>query len=201
MRPDHADAIYEFGPFRLEIKERRLVREGRPIPLAGKAFETLRVLVERHGSLVSKRELMDAVWPETAVEENNLDRNISALRKALGEKADPRRYIETIPRVGYRFIAPLSQPLPVAASPGTHSPSALPEPAPDISAIAVLPFADMSPDRDQDYLCEGFAEELINALTHVDGLRVVSRTASFQFRGPGADVREVGRHLKVGALL
>ena len=69
------------------------------------------------------------------------------------------------------------------------------------SAIAVLPFADMSPGRDQDHLCEGFAEELINALTHVEGLRVASRTASFQFRGAGADVREVGRALRVGTLL
>ena len=71
----------------------------------------------------------------------------------------------------------------------------------DISAIAVLPFADMSPGRDQDYLCEGLAEELINALTHIDGLRVAARTASFQFRATGADVRAVGRQLGVGTLL
>src|SRR6516225_2436663 len=115
MHSSRPDAIYEFGCFRLEVRERRLVCEGRPIPLTGKAFETLRVLVERHGSLVSKRELMDAVWPETAVEENNLDRNISALRKALGETADTRRYIETVPRVGYRFIAPLRTPVGPAA--------------------------------------------------------------------------------------
>src|SRR5262249_43187658 len=76
-----------------------------------------------------------------------------------------------------------------------------PAPAHDVSAIAVLPFLDMSPARDQDYLCEGLAEELINALTHVDGLRVASRTASFQFRGSGADIREIGRLLRVGALL
>src|SRR5215470_1676562 len=197
MRPDHADAIYEFGPFRLEIKERRLVREGRPIALAGKAFETLRVLVERHGTLVSKRELMDAVWGETTVEENNLDRNISLLRKALGEDSSERHYIETVPRVGYRFIAATSFP----SSIDRAATVAAPGPAPDLSAIAVLPFADMSPARDQDYLCEGIAEELINALTHVDGLHVASRTASFQFRDSGADVQEVGRKLGVGALL
>ena len=67
-----------------------------------------------------------------------------------------------------------------------------------ISSIAVLPFLDMSPGRDQDYLCEGLAEELINALTHIDGLRVAARTASFQFRSAGADIREVGRQLGVG---
>src|SRR5438874_402171 len=72
------------------------------------------------------------------------------------------------------------------------------EPPADLAAIAVLPFADMSPGRDQDYLCEGLADELINALTHVDGLRVAARTASFQFRGTGGNVREIGRQLGVG---
>jgi adenylate cyclase len=194
MLSERTDAVYEFGPFRLEVREHRLVREGRSIPLTGKAFETLRVLVERHGTLVSKRDLMNAVWPETTVEENNLDRNISALRKALGEKTNARQYIETVPRVGYRFIARLSE------TPGEEG-GPQPLPGPGIPAIAVLPFADMSPDRDQDYLCEGLAEELINALTHVDGLRVASRTASFQYRASGADVREVGRQLGVGTLL
>ena len=106
---EHTNPVYEFGPFRLEVREHRLLRGGRPIPLTGKAFDTLRVLVERHGTLVSKRDLMNQVWPETTVEENNLDRNISALRKALGEKATGRQYIETVPRVGYRFIASLSE--------------------------------------------------------------------------------------------
>lgn len=186
--------VYEFGPFRLEVSEHRLVRGGRSIPLAGKAFDTLRVLVERHGTLVPKRDLMNAIWPETTVEENNLDRNISTVRKALGDKATGRQYIETVPRVGYRFVARIS------AAPGEYvSDSSLP--THDISAIAVLPFADMSPARDQDYLCEGLAEELINALTYVDGLRVAARTASFQFRGTGADVRSVGQKLGVGTLL
>jgi adenylate cyclase len=154
----------------------------------------LRALVERHGTLVSKGDLMSAVWPETTVEENNLDRNISAVRKALGEKSTGRQYIETVPRVGYRFVAQLS------TAPAEPAPI-FPPPTHDISAIAVLPFADMSPARDQDYLCEGLAEELINALTHIDGLRVAARTASFQFRGTGADVHAVGRHLGVGSLL
>jgi len=101
--------VYQFGPFRLEPRERRLLRGDRQIPLTGKAFETLLVLVERHGSLVPKEELLAAVWPETVVEENNLDRNISTLRKALGEKSSSPRFIETVPRVGYRFVAPVTQ--------------------------------------------------------------------------------------------
>jgi DNA-binding winged helix-turn-helix (wHTH) protein len=99
---------YEFGHFRLETAEHRLVREDRRIPLTGKAFKTLCVLVERHGTLVSKQELMSAVWPNTAVEVNNLDRNISTLRKALGEQANGQQFIETVPRIGYRFVAPVT---------------------------------------------------------------------------------------------
>ena len=99
--------VYEFGRFRLEPGEHRLMGEDRPVPLTGKAFCTLCVLVEQHGKLVAKQDLMSAVWPETVVEENNLDRNISALRKALGEQANGASFIETVPRLGYRFIAPV----------------------------------------------------------------------------------------------
>lgn len=109
MTLQRADIVYEFGPFRLEPGERRVAREGCPIPLTGKAFDTLCVLVERHGMLVAKQDLMNAVWPGVTVEENNLDRNISALRKALGDKAAGPRYIETVPRKGFRFVAEVRQ--------------------------------------------------------------------------------------------
>jgi DNA-binding winged helix-turn-helix (wHTH) protein/pimeloyl-ACP methyl ester carboxylesterase len=105
---DQTTIVYEFGPFRLEPGEHRLMRKGLSIPLTGKAFDTLRVLLERQGRLVSKQDLMNAVWPETRVEDNNLDRNISALRKTLGEQETGEPYIETVPRVGYRFIAPVT---------------------------------------------------------------------------------------------
>ena len=108
MRQVASNTVYEFGPFRLELREHRLLRQGARIPLTGKAFQTLRVLVEARGNLVSKQDLMTAVWPETAVEENNLDRNISTLRKALGEQSNGRPFIETVPRVGYRFLAPVT---------------------------------------------------------------------------------------------
>jgi DNA-binding winged helix-turn-helix (wHTH) protein/pimeloyl-ACP methyl ester carboxylesterase len=113
---ERKNVVYEFGPFRLELREHRLVLEGRSIPLTGKAFDTLCVLLERHGNLVPKQDLMNAVWSETTVEENNLDRNISALRKALGDRGTNRQYIETVPRMGYRFVADVKQtepPLPV----------------------------------------------------------------------------------------
>jgi DNA-binding winged helix-turn-helix (wHTH) protein/pimeloyl-ACP methyl ester carboxylesterase len=98
---------YQFGPFQLNVRERRLSRSGEVIPLRLKVFDTLLVLVENAGRLVTKQELLDTVWPETAVEENNLNHNVSVLRKALGERATGQQYIETVPRVGYRFAAPV----------------------------------------------------------------------------------------------
>src|SRR6476619_2285298 len=103
--PTASSATYEFGPFRLEVDERRLTKSGRAVPLRTKVFDTLCVLVEHSGRLLTKHELMESIWPDTAVEENNLNHNISTLRRALGEAATGQSYIETVPRVGYRFVA------------------------------------------------------------------------------------------------
>ena len=103
---------YHFGPFCLDVRERRLSRGDEVIPLRLKVFDTLLVLVENAGRLVTKQELLDTVWPETTVEENNLNHNVSVLRKALGEKATGQQYIETVPRVGYRFAAPVDAAVP-----------------------------------------------------------------------------------------
>ena len=98
--------IYEFSRFRLEVGERRLTQNGRIIPLADKAFDTLCVLVRRHGELVTKDELMAAVWPDTVVEENNLDQKISLIRSVLGERGRRKeKFIETVRGHGYRFVA------------------------------------------------------------------------------------------------
>ena len=98
---------YRFGPFHLDVRERRLLRGCEVVPLRLKVFDTLRVLVENAGRLVTKEELLHTVWPETTVEENNLNHNVSVLRKALGDRATGQQYIETVPRVGYRFVAPV----------------------------------------------------------------------------------------------
>jgi adenylate cyclase len=193
MADTSARGAYRFGPFHLDVRERRLSRGDEVIPLRLKVFDTLLVLVRNGGRLVTKQELLDTVWPETTVEENNLNHNVSALRKALGDQATGQQYIETVPRVGYRFVAPIE-------CPGGQATDAR-APGQDVTSIAVLPFADMSPGRDQEYLCEGVAEEIINALTHVSGLRVAARSASFQFRGSAVDVAAAGQQLGVAALL
>lgn len=106
--PNETSQFYEFGPFRADAQKRLLWRDGEVVPLTPKAFDILLALLERHGEVLSKEELMQAVWPETVVEENNLTRNISTLRKALGETPDEHRYVVTIPGSGYRFVAEVS---------------------------------------------------------------------------------------------
>jgi pentatricopeptide repeat protein len=101
--------LYEFGAFRLDTSERLLLREGVRVPLTEKAFDTLAALVRRGGRLASKEELMAEVWPGAFVEENNLDKSISAIRQALGEKASAPEYVETVRGRGYRFLARVSE--------------------------------------------------------------------------------------------
>lgn len=97
--------LYEFGPFRLDGIRRVLWRDGQPVPLTAKVFETLVVLIESRGHVVEKDALLKAIWPESFVEESNLAQNVSALRKALGEFPGENRYIVTVPGRGYRFVA------------------------------------------------------------------------------------------------
>src|SRR4030095_14707638 len=97
--------IYEFAHFRLITAEHLLLRDGEAVPLTPKAFDLLLALVEQHGHLLEKDELLKKVWPDTFVEEANLASNISQLRKALGDRENGQRYIETAPKRGYRFVA------------------------------------------------------------------------------------------------
>src|SRR5262247_3663691 len=97
--------LYEFRPYRLDAGERLLQRDGATISLTPKAFDLLLALVERHGRLVEKDELFQTVWPDTIVEESNLTYNISLIRKALGDGENGLKFIETVPKRGYRFVA------------------------------------------------------------------------------------------------
>src|SRR5437867_11419797 len=95
--------VYEFGPYRLEVATRRLLRDGEAVALTPKAFDTLLALVERRDRVVDKAELMKLVWSDSFVEEANLSQTIFILRKTLGDDANGRPFIDTVPRRGYRF--------------------------------------------------------------------------------------------------
>mgnify|MGYP003297872057 CR=1 FL=1 len=102
---DPADKTYGFGPFVLDARRRLLLRDGDPVQLTPKALDLLVALVERRGRVVEKDELLRVVWPDQFVEEANLSVNMSALRKALGERASENQFVATVPRRGYRFVA------------------------------------------------------------------------------------------------
>ena len=112
-----AKHLYTFGPYQLEAQERVLRRDGQPVTLPPKDLETLLVLVERAGHIVEKEELLEKVWPGVFVEEGNLTRHIFNLRQVLGDRPDGRKYIETIPRRGYRFVAAVQEDPEPAAPP------------------------------------------------------------------------------------
>jgi TolB-like protein/Tfp pilus assembly protein PilF len=184
--------VYEFDDFRVDAAKRVLLRRGEPVPLSPRVFDTLLYFVEHHGWVLEKDELMRGIWPDAFVEENNLNQNVSALRRALGESRGENRYIVTLPGHGYRFVAAVT-----AGDEGAGSPPAVAA----ATTIAVLPFANMSADPENEYFCDGLAEELLNALAKVEGLKVVARTSAFSFKGRDASVGDIASALGVGAIV
>src|SRR2546430_7045814 len=106
---DQINCFYEFGPFRLIPAERQLLRDAEPVALPPKAFDTLLMLVEHSGHVVKKDDLIERVWPDAFIEENNLNQYVSLLRKTLGDGNKRQGYIETVRRYGYRFTADVRQ--------------------------------------------------------------------------------------------
>ena len=121
-----AKHLYTFGPYQLEAQERVLRRDGQPVTLPPKDLETLFVLVERAGHIVEKEELLEKVWPGVFIEEGNLSRHVFNLRQVLGDSPDGRKYIETIPRRGYRFVASVREDGAATASDPAASPASGP---------------------------------------------------------------------------
>ena len=172
--------VHHFGPFLLDTRERRLLRDGIPVPLRHRVFETLRVLVEGRGRLLTKDVLMQEVWPDVIVEENNLQTNISALRKLLGEDADGNSYIETVPRAGYRLRTQIAYASPQQATSreGLGKGS---EPRAR-NSIAVLYFENLSGEKDDEYFRDGITEDVITELGKIKGVRVFPRSAVLALR-------------------
>ena len=195
-----AEGVYEFADFRLLAAQRRLTArsDGRVIELTPKALDTLHFLVQHAGELLDKSTLIAAVWPNVVVEENNLNQVVSALRRALGDGSEGRRFIVTVPGRGYQFVAQVRE---VAEeTPATATPAGRPL-AGEGASIAVLPFASLSADPERDYFGDGIAEELIHLLARTPGLKVPARTSSFAYKGRNIDVRQIARELGVARLL
>lgn len=180
--------IYEFENFRIEVDKRLLLRDGVSVPLTPKVFDTLLHLVKRSDYVVDKEELMRAIWPDTVVEENNLNQNISTLRKVLGQNQGENRYILTIPGKGYRFVGNISNAGESQLTSATEKSHA---------TIAVLPFENLSADLEKEYLADGLTEETIALLGQIDPnhLRVIGRTSVMAYKRTTKALAEIGREL------
>jgi TolB-like protein len=189
-----ADAI-DFGPFHLDIAGRRLLREGEPVRLGNRALDILCALALAKGEVVTKDTLMAEVWPGQIVEDNAIQVQISALRKALDQERSGYDYILTVPGKGYRLVGSRGD-VAVAGQAEAQPIGLL-----DSRSIAVLPFQNMSEDSAQEYFVDGMVDDIITGLARVTWLSVISRNSSFVYKNQAVDIRQVGRDLGVRYLL
>lgn len=230
--------LIRFGDFEVDVRAGELRRSGGSrIKLQQQPFRVLVLLLEHAGEVVTREELRQAIWPAgTYVEFNlGLDTAIYRLRTALGDSAETPRFLETLPRRGYRFIAPVDRTVPSPALPALPAPPATPQPRPlarqvlyiigilalvmggygllswhgspaglstaSGHSIAVLPFVNLSGDKNDEYFSDGIAEELSTALHKVPQLRVVGRASALAIRARNLSDREVGATLSADVLL
>ena len=240
-----ADQVLQFGDFRLDLDERVLFRaDGTSHPLTPRVFETLRCLVNHRGRVLEKEQLMEAVWPDSIVEENNLAQNISSLRRIFGDTAGSQRYIVTVPGRGYRFVADVkttangaaaskSEATSIAAASSgqrmtgwlkrsviglalfflivigsalwrgrSASNASRPANTAPEKSIAVLPFENLSDDKENAYFVAGVQDEILSNLAKIAELKVISRTSANLYKsGNPRNLREIGEQLGVAHLL
>lgn len=194
--------VYEFDGFRIEPDACLLLRNGVPVALTPKVFDTLLYLVMHQGIVLQTETFMQAIWPDTIVEENNLNQNISTLRRVLGEKRGENRYILTVPGKGYRFIAHVA--VSVSGSTQSSEPSSktnLQESA--LLTLAVLPFENLGAGPEREYLADGLTEETIAALGQADPhhFNVIGRTSVMRYKRTTKSLSEIGRELNTPYLV
>jgi TolB-like protein/DNA-binding winged helix-turn-helix (wHTH) protein/Flp pilus assembly protein TadD len=220
--------VVHFGEFTVELQAGELFRDGSKVKLRGQPFEILVVLLEQPGQLVTREELRRRLWPsDTFVDfEHGLNAAVNRLREALSDSADQPRFIETIPRRGYRFIAPVDGIALVPAKPrafrwvgigvlaalgllaatvalniGGSRERIFGSHKTPIRSVAVLPLANLSSDPEQEYFAEGMTEALITELGKISALRVISRQSMMQYKGTKKSAPQIARELNVEAVV
>ena len=170
-----------FGAFEVDLEGRRLLKRGMPVTLREQSFQVLAALMERPGEIVTREEFRRRLWAsDTFVDfEVALNSAVSRLRDALGDSANSPSFIETIPKRGYRFVVPI----------------------PKCPAVAVMPFVNQTGNVKDEYFSDGLTDELIRALSRVQGLRVTAGSVVFRFKGQRCDARQIGNELAVEAVL
>jgi DNA-binding winged helix-turn-helix (wHTH) protein len=175
-----------------------------PISIGWRALEVLSVLLENQGMIVSRKRIIDAVWPDAVVEEGNLTVQMSALRRALDRDDPDKSCIQTVPGRGYRFVGSVTQPdedargtIPGAGAPGEHSGPSPVSPDPGIASaprlsVVVLPFGNLGGTRDEDYLADAITDDLTTDLSRLPGALVIAHRSAATYKGKPVNIRKVG---------
>ena len=192
------DAIYHFGPFELRTRTRELYKSGIRVKVRPQPFQVLQALLERSGDIVSREELRGLLWSaETFVDfEHGLNTAIKELRGLLNDSAGEPRYIETLPKLGYRLVVPVTQAAPIRAAIAREQ-SATARPA----SVAVLPFVNLSADQENEFFADGITEDVITHLAKIKSLKVISRTSVMAFKNRDHGLREISERLGASTLL
>ena len=176
---------YVFDPDRRELS-----CGSEPVAIGPQAFDLLAYLLRNRSHVVSKNDLIDAVWGGRIISESTLTSHVNAVRTAIGDSGEEQRLVRTVARKGYRFVGEVSETEP-------REPLSLP----DRPSIAVLPFLNLSGDPAQDYFVDGVVEDIISALSRMSWLFVIARNSSFTYKGRAVDVKQVGQELGVRYVL
>jgi TolB-like protein len=183
--------VVRFGTFEVNLHSRELRKHGMRIRLEEKPFQILELLLERAGNVVTRRTLREKLWPDTVVSyEHGLNTAVNKLRELLGDSARSPRFVETLPRLGYRFIAPVVKPGKAAATEGKRM-------------LLVLPFESLCGDDEQEFFAEGLTEETISQLGQLDPKRlgVIARTSAIQYKATKKSIGEIAAELHIDCVL
>jgi len=191
---------YLFEEYAFDTDRRELHRGADVVSVAPQVFDLLDYLIRNRERVVTKDDLINAVWNGRNVSDAALTTRLNVARSAIGDSGEEQRLVKTLPRKGFRFVGQVREAREAARPNPGDAPESAP-PLPDKPSIAVLPFENMSGDPEQEYFADGMVEEIITALSRFRWLFVIARNSSFTFKGKAVDVKEVGRRLGVRYLL
>ncbi|NRP70798.1 Transcriptional regulator HilA [Ensifer psoraleae] len=204
-----SDVPFVFGDYVLDPERRELTLRGQVVAVGPQVFDLLLHLVRNRDRVVSKDDLLQAVWGGRIVSESTITSHINAVRKAIGDSGEEQRLVRTVARKGFRFVGEIRgeeigetrQLVVEQAAPERKEPSPAALVLPEKPSITVLPFLNLSGDQEQDYFADGVVEDIIAALSRIRWLFVIARNSSFTYKGRAVDVKEVGRELGVRYVL
>ena len=195
---------YLFEEYAFDTDRRELHRGADVVSVAPQVFDLIDYLIRNRERVVSKDDLIKAIWNGRSVSDAALTTRLNAARTAIGDSGEEQRFIKTLPRKGFRFVGAVREAQEPAGAAVADNQVELQKPdlaIPDKPSIAVLPFENMSGDPEQEYFADGMVEEIITALSRFKSLFVIARHSSFTFKGKAVDIKEVGRRLGVRYVL